>query len=52
MVWKRFGPLIAQLNVSNLFDQDYIVSGHGASPNLNLPGAPRSAMVTLRYALP
>jgi len=51
MAWKRFGPLIAQLNVSNLFDEGYIVSGHGTSPNLNLPGAPRSAMVTLRYAL-
>jgi catecholate siderophore receptor len=52
MVWKRFGPLVAQLNISNLFDEGYIVSGHGTSPNLNLPGAPRSAMVTLRYALP
>jgi catecholate siderophore receptor len=52
MAWKRFGPLVAQLNLSNLFDADYIVSGHGTSPNLNLPGAPRSAMVTLRYALP
>lgn len=51
MVWKRFGPLVAQLNVSNLFDEGYFVSGHGTSPNLNLPGAPRSAMVTLRYAL-
>lgn len=51
MAWKRFGPLVAQLNVSNLFDEAYIVSGHGSSPNLNLPGAPRSAMVTLRYAL-
>ncbi|WP_421934361.1 TonB-dependent receptor [Phenylobacterium sp.] len=52
MVWKRFGPLVAQLNVGNLLDEGYIVSGHGTSPNLNLPGAPRSAMVTLRYALP
>jgi catecholate siderophore receptor len=52
MVWKRFGPLVAQLNVNNLFDEGYIVAAHGTSPNLNLPGAPRSAMVTLRYALP
>jgi catecholate siderophore receptor len=52
MVWKRFGPLVAQVNVNNLFDEGYIVAGHGSSPNLNLPGAPRSAMVTLRYALP
>lgn len=51
MAWKRFGPLVVQLNVNNLFDEAYIVSGHGSSPNLNLPGAPRSAMVTLRYAL-
>jgi catecholate siderophore receptor len=52
MVWKRFGPLVVQLNVNNLFDEGYIVAAHGTSPNLNLPGAPRSAMVTLRYALP
>ena len=51
MAWGRFGPIVAQLNVSNLFDEGYTVSGHGTSPNLNLPGAPRSAMVTLRYAL-
>lgn len=51
MAWGRFGPIVAQLNVSNLFDEGYTVSGHGSSPNLNLPGAPRSAMVTLRYAL-
>ncbi|MBT9520432.1 MAG: TonB-dependent siderophore receptor [Dechloromonas sp.] len=39
-----------QLNIMNLFDHKYIVSGHGSSPNLNLPGAPRSAQLTVRYA--
>jgi len=39
-----------QLNVRNLFDREYIVSAHGSSPNLNLPGAPRNATVTLRHS--
>ena len=38
-----------QLNLYNLFDREYIIAGHGSSPNLNLPGAPRSAMVTARF---
>jgi catecholate siderophore receptor len=49
--WVRFGKLQLQLNVSNIFDRDYIVSGHGTSPNLNMPGAPRSAVLTARYAI-
>lgn len=49
MVWHRFGPVVAQLNVTNIFDRAYIVSGHGTSAHLNLPGAPRAAMLTLRY---
>lgn len=38
-----------QLNVTNLFDRRYIVSGHGSSPNLNTPGAPRALRLTARY---
>jgi catecholate siderophore receptor len=38
-----------QLNVYNLLDRKYIVAGHGTSPNLNLPGAPRSAQITARF---
>lgn len=38
-----------QLNVMNLFDRRYIASGHGSSPNLNTPGAPRSLRLTARY---
>ncbi|KXU32404.1 TonB-dependent receptor [Sphingobium sp. 22B] len=49
MAWYRLGPITAQVNVTNIFDKHYIVSGHGTSANLNLPGAPRAAMVTLRY---
>ncbi|RJG01668.1 TonB-dependent receptor [Noviherbaspirillum sedimenti] len=37
-----------QLNLNNLLDRKYIVSGHGTSPNLNLPGAPRNAQLTAR----
>jgi catecholate siderophore receptor len=47
--WRARGYDL-QLNVFNLFDRKYIVAGHGSAPNLNLPGAPRSVQVTLRYA--
>jgi catecholate siderophore receptor len=49
MVYYRAKGFDVQLNVMNLFDRQYIVSGHGSSPNLNLPGAPRSAQLTVRY---
>jgi catecholate siderophore receptor len=49
MVGYRLAKLDLQLNVNNLFDRRYIVSGHGSSPLLNLPGAPRSVQVTARY---
>lgn len=51
MAWARFGKLKAQVNLRNIFDRDYIVSGHGTVGNLNIPGAPRSVMLTLRYAI-
>jgi catecholate siderophore receptor len=51
MAWVRLGKLKAQLNIRNIFDRDYIVSAHGTVGNLNMPGAPRSAMLTLRYAI-
>lgn len=51
MAWYRRGPFELQLNLYNLFDKRYIVSAHGSSPNLNLPGAPRSVMATLRYRM-
>lgn len=50
MAEYRFGPRTSvQLNLRNLFDRAYYVSGHGSSANLNLPGAPRNATVTLRH---
>lgn len=49
--WWRKGPYAVQLNVYNLFDAGYIVSAHGTSPNLNMPGAPRNAMLSLQYRL-
>lgn len=45
------GPYSVQLNVYNLFDAGYIVSAHGNSPNLNMPGAPRNAMLSLQYRM-
>lgn len=36
------------LNVKNLTDKAYFVSGHGASNHLNAPGAPRSLELTAR----
>lgn len=48
LAWVKLGKARLQLNAYNLFDRRYIVSGHGTSPNLNLPGAPRTVMATLR----
>ncbi|MDR6213312.1 TonB-dependent siderophore receptor [Paracidovorax wautersii] len=51
MAQYRIGPATTlQLNLRNLFDRTYIVSAHGSSPNLNLPGAPRNASLTLRHS--
>lgn len=50
MASARTGPVTWQVNVYNLTDEGYIVSGHGTSPNLNLPGAPRWAMLTARLS--
>lgn len=50
MVGYKLAKFDLQLNINNLFDRDYIVSGHGTSPNLNLPGAPRNVQLTARYA--
>ncbi|MBI3144302.1 MAG: TonB-dependent siderophore receptor [Pseudogulbenkiania sp.] len=36
------------LNLKNLSDEKYFVSGHDASNHLNVPGAPRSAELTAR----
>ena len=49
MAYYRLGAWDVQLKLNNLFDRRYIVAGHGSSPNLNLPGAPRSAQVVARY---
>ncbi|MDB6062240.1 MAG: TonB-dependent siderophore receptor family protein 13 [Verrucomicrobiaceae bacterium] len=48
MAWARFDTVEFQLNVRNLFNREYIGSAHGSSPNLNLPGAPRNATVSVR----
>ncbi|MBY9062950.1 TonB-dependent siderophore receptor [Sphingomonas yunnanensis] len=48
MAWWRIGAARLQLNGYNLGDRHYIVAGHGTSPLLNLPGAPRTVLVTLR----
>jgi catecholate siderophore receptor len=49
MAYYRAKAVEVQLNLMNLLDRDYIVAGHGSSKNLNLPGAPRSAQLTVRY---
>jgi len=49
MAYYRMGAWDVQLKLNNLLDRRYIVAGHGSSPNLNLPGAPRSAQVVARY---
>ncbi len=42
---RKFG---VALNIGNVFDRHYIVSAHGSSNNLNLPGAPRTVQLSLR----
>ncbi|CDG84106.1 TonB-dependent receptor [Janthinobacterium agaricidamnosum] len=51
MAAYRSGKYEIQLNLNNIGNAGYIVSGHGSSPNLSLPGAPRNAALTLRYSL-
>ena len=48
MAYFRLGAWHVQLKLNNLFDHRYMVAGHGSSPNLNLPGAPRSVQVVAR----
>jgi catecholate siderophore receptor len=50
MGWAEFGPLRLQINVNNITDKKYIISGHGTSAWLNLPGAPRSVLGTARLS--
>ena len=51
MAAYRTGKYEVQLNVNNITDTRYIVSGHGSSPNLSLPGTPRSVALTVRYSM-
>lgn len=51
LAWVKMGSARLQLNAYNLFDKRYIVSGHGTSPLLNLPGAPRTVIATVRFDL-
>jgi len=48
--WVYVGPVRFQLNAYNLGNEKYIVAGHGTSPLLNLPGAPRSVLGTARIS--
>lgn len=51
LAWVQLGKARLQLNAYNLLDKRYIVSGHGTSPLLNLPGAPRTVIATVRLGL-
>ena len=48
LAYADIGPARLQMNAYNLFDKKYIVSGHGTSPLLNLPGGPRTVLATIR----
>jgi catecholate siderophore receptor len=50
LAWAQFGPVRLQLNAYNLTNKRYIIAGHGTSPILNLPGAPRSVIGTARFS--
>lgn len=47
LAWAQFDHVRLQVNAYNLTNKWYIVSGHGTSPLLNLPGAPRSVIGTV-----
>ncbi len=51
LAWVAVGPARLQLNLYNAFDKKYIIAGHGTSPLLNLPGAPRTVLGTLRFGI-
>ncbi|WP_133365526.1 TonB-dependent receptor [Qipengyuania sediminis] len=51
LAWAKLGIARLQLNATNLFDERYTVSGHGTSPILNLPGAPRTVIATMTLAM-
>lgn len=51
MAWAQVGFVRLQANVTNIFDRNYIVSAHGTSPNLNLPGAPRAVLLSARVTM-
>lgn len=48
MAWTQLGKVRLQANLTNIFDREYIVSAHGTSPNLNMPGAPRAVLLSAR----
>lgn len=50
MVSYKIKGFDLQLNIYNIFDKEYIASAHSSLPNSLLPGAPRSATLTARYA--
>ncbi|UZW54498.1 TonB-dependent siderophore receptor [Sphingobium sp. JS3065] len=50
LAWAQLGPVRLQLNAYNLTNKQYIIAGHGTSPILNLPGAPRSVIGTARFS--
>lgn len=51
MAWTQLGNIRLQANVTNIFDREHIVSAHGTSPNLNMPGAPRALLLSARVAM-
>lgn len=50
LAWANIGPVRLQVNIYNLTSERYIVSGHGTSPLLNVPGAPRTVLGTARFS--
>lgn len=47
----RSKHLDVTLNLQNLFNRAYYVSAHGAAENYNMPGAPRMALLGVRYKM-
>ncbi len=47
----RSKHLDVTLNLQNLFNRAYYVSAHGGAENYNMPGAPRMALLGVRYKM-
>ena len=49
LFYRTRGGLDMTFDVKNLFNKKYFIAAHGGANNFNLPGAPITAQLTVRY---